>query len=126
MPYVPYFEYCPETAEKETRCISLLLGNNEYGLPTGNYYFTENFCDECDCRRVFFNVFDEKKMVAVIYWGWESLDFYRKWYGFNDRELIRQLPGPALNEMSVQTRLAPGALKCLKTYYCPTKHLPIA
>jgi len=75
MPYVPFFEYCPETAEKETRCISLLLDNNEYELPTGNYYFTENFCDECDCRRVFFNVFDEKKMVAVIYWGWETWIF---------------------------------------------------
>jgi len=70
---------------------------------------------------VFFNVFDEKMMVAVIYWGWESLDFYRKWYGFSDKELIRQLPGPALNEISVQTRLAPGVLKMFKHILLPDK-----
>ena len=68
MPYIPFEKYCSEIARMETRTITLLSDDNEFGLPSGTYGFVEMFCDECDCRRVFFLVVKEgiEKPVAVI------------------------------------------------------------
>ena len=59
MPYAPFHETFPDIAENETR--SLII-HSDSELPDDKYVFTEAYCDEenCDCRRVFFNVFSEK------------------------------------------------------------------
>lgn len=111
MPYVTFYEYCPVTAKKETRDITLFSNNNEFRLPTGSYVFIELFCDECDCRRVFFNVVKGNDTVAVICWGWESLDFYAEWLGNDDEDLITDLKGPVLNSMSSRSSIAPQVLE---------------
>jgi hypothetical protein len=109
--YAPFYEEFPDIADKETRMLTVL---NIPGLPPGRYYFIEAYCDEpgCDCRRVFFNVVDEKTRVqAVIAYGWESREFYVKWFGEDDPTVIRELQGPILNLASPQSPLAPMLLK---------------
>lgn len=115
MPYVPFHDYFPDIAEKETRSI---IAINDKELPRAEYGLVELFCDEpgCDCRRVFFNVISSKtkNTVAVITYGWEGRSFYEKWLGQSDRKLIDELKGPALNLMSMQSSLAPALLKKVK------------
>jgi hypothetical protein len=76
--YVPFHFRFPELAERETRNIKT-FSEIISGLPADDYGFVELFCDEpgCDCRRVFFSVFSErrKEMEAVIAYGWESRKF---------------------------------------------------
>lgn len=107
----------PSVAEKETREI-IVFKNNEYGLPADTYIFVEMFCNEkaCDCRRAFFTVFSEqqKKAMAVICWGWENATFYKKWMGYADKQMLAELIGPALNEGSPQSSLAPALLNMFK------------
>ena len=111
MPYVPFHDYFPEIAEKETRAI-IVFDDTE--LPRGDYGLVEMFCDEpgCDCRRVFFTVFSSvtEQPEAVIAYGWENKKFYKKWYGHNDPQVINGLKGPILNDASPQSKLAPALL----------------
>ena len=51
-----------------------------------------------------------RQYKAVIAYGWESRDFYVKWFGKDDRAIIRELQGPALNSASIQSPLAPALL----------------
>jgi len=91
MPYVPFYELLPTIAQMETRVITL-MSKNEFDLPAGEYAFIESYCDECDCRRVFFHVIRNgvKDPVSIISWGWETEQFYIKWYGVNDQEIIQE------------------------------------
>ncbi len=70
IPYTSFHEKFPEIAERETRVITSI---NDSESPSGDYGLLELYCDEagCDCRRVFFNVYSEKrnKIVAVIAYG---------------------------------------------------------
>ncbi len=115
MPYVPFHEKFPEIAEKETRLIAAI---NDPELPKGNYILLESYCDEvdCDCRRVFFNIFSERRneIVAVIAYGWENPKFYADWFGDNDPRIIEDLKGPILNSASPQSELAPILLDRIK------------
>ena len=54
------------------------------------------------------------KTVAVIAFGWESDEFYMKWMGDNDPEIIREMKGPILNSLSPQSELAPQLLKVIQ------------
>ncbi|MDQ6814670.1 MAG: hypothetical protein M3040_13095 [Bacteroidota bacterium] len=112
MPYVPFYQYLPAIAQMETRVITLPSSKNEFGLPAGEYAFVELFCDECDCRRVFFNVInrDFTEPVAVITWGWESKQFYIKWFRSNDKDAIEQMMGSGLSMLSKQSAIAPKVL----------------
>ena len=115
MPYVPFYQYLPAIAQMETRVITLPSARNEFGLPAGEYAFVESFCDECDCRRVFFNVInrDFKEPVAVITWGWENKNFYIKWFGSDDEDAIREMMGSSLSMMSKQSAIS---LKVLEMF----------
>ncbi len=77
--------------------------------------FFELYCNDenCDCRRVMFNVVSRKsqKTVAIIAYGRESRKFYAKWYRQNDLEIIREMQGPVLNSASHQSELAPALLE---------------
>jgi hypothetical protein len=113
MPYVPFYQYCPAIAKMETRVITLLSSNNEFELPAGEYAFVESFCNECDCRRVFLLVANSgiREPIAVISWGWESKKFYKKWYGSNNKYIIKEMMGSNLNMASKQSSFAPRVLE---------------
>lgn len=112
-----FYEKYPEIAEAETRTVTLFEGN-EYGLPADDYMFIEMFCStrKCDCRRAMFTVFSVKHQTteAVINWGWESRDFYKKWLGYYDKEAITEIIGPFLNTESRQSSNAPKVLILFK------------
>lgn len=118
MAFVSFHDYFPARAERETRSITILQ-QEQLGLPKGHYSFIEMFCDEadCDCRRVFFYVVSSsrKNLEAVVAWGWEDVEFYAKWMGDDDPDLIADLKGPNLNPGSPQTALAPALLKLVET-----------
>jgi hypothetical protein len=112
MPYEPFHERFRELAFSETRSITV---GDDSALPADEYAFLEAFCndEDCDCRRVMFNVVSLKRqeVVAVIAYGWESRKFYIKWnHGKNIPEIIDDMIGPILNSASRQTKLAPALL----------------
>jgi hypothetical protein len=115
MSYEPFYEKFRELALKETRSITL---QNDPKLPDDDYGFIEAYCndEDCDCQRVLFNIAsqNQKKMVAVIAYGWESEAFYAKWYSRNDPDIIREMQGPILNSASEQSRLAPALLELVR------------
>lgn len=101
MPYSPFYDVFPDVAKAETRCLHVL---DVPGLPPDQYVLTEMFCNEpdCDCRRVFINVYAEarKEFVAVVAFGWESMAFYKKWLHGDDPIALADLKGPVLNRGS--------------------------
>ena len=123
MAYTPFHEKFLEIAEKETKAITAI---NDPELPKGTYSLFESYCDEagCDCRRVFFNVYSERRneIVAVIAYGWEDSKFYADWFGDNDPQIIEELKGPILNLASFQSELAPILLDSVKKYVLKDKY----
>jgi hypothetical protein len=117
MPYAMFFQHFPEIAERETRTVTLLQESS--GLAPGDYSLLEMFCDEpgCDCRRVMFGVVSSrtKEVEAVVAYGWEDRDFYVKWMGDDDPNVIDDLQGPVLNLASPQSKQAPAILELIET-----------
>jgi hypothetical protein len=117
MPYVSFYDYFPEIAERETRTITV-FENSSWDLPPAHYSLLEMYCDEpdCDCRRVFFCVVSSltKRAEAVIAYGWESPEFYAEWMGDDDPEIIAGLKGPILNAASPQSDIAPLLLNMVE------------
>ena len=117
MPYVPFYEFFPEVAKRETRTVTVLPESN-MGVPPGEYGFVEMFCNDkgCDCRRVFLTVVSAPKsdLHAVIAYGWESPTFYAKWMGDNDPQIIESLRGPCLNLGSPESAAAPAILNLFR------------
>ncbi len=116
MPYASFHHYFPEIAEKETRTMTIIRDDDV--IPKSSYGLVELYCNDpdCDCRRVFFDIYDWErgKSMAVIAYGWESAEFYRKWLRRDDPETIRELQGPILNFGSPQFKFAPAFLKLVK------------
>ena len=112
MPYAPFDKKFPDISKNETR--SLII-KNDPELPDDQYVFTEAYCDEenCDCRRVFFNVFSNntKDLLAVITYGWENRQYYIDWMGDNDPNVIDSLVGLDLNLSSRQSKFAQALLE---------------
>lgn len=119
MPYAMFHERFPKVAEGETRTLTIAPWSN-VRLPPRDYTFLEMYCDEpgCDCRRVFFNVFafPPGETVAVIAYGWESLDYYAKWLGYDDPQSVRELKGPTLSFSCPQSKYAPAILALFKDF----------
>jgi hypothetical protein len=114
MPYEPLYERFRELALSETRSITINDDSNS-SLPPDEYAFLEAFCNDenCDCRRVMFNVVSRKnqEVVAVIAYGWESRKFYVEWnHGKDIPEIVDDMSGLILNSASKQTKLAPALL----------------
>ena len=122
MPFAPLHTYLPEIAKQEMRSISIFAAN-DFNLPPAEYGLVEMFCNEpgCDCRRVMFSVFSSltEKIVAVISYGWESQQFYKKWFRYGNPltvdELAIEMQGPILSPMSPQSTHAPAILELVKT-----------
>jgi len=111
MPYIPFHNICLKIAKKETRVITILENYNEFDLPKGEYVFIELFCDECDCRRVFLQVFMNKKIAATISYGWEELSFYEKEFEGVDGVDMKEFKGPSLDSFQYQSNISKGILK---------------
>ncbi len=113
MPYAMFHKRFLSVAKQETRTIKV-ASLADIDLPPRDYTFLEMYCDEpgCDCRRVFFNVLASPRgeTVAVIAYGWESVDYYARWMGDDDPESIPELKGPTLNFCSPQSKHAPALL----------------
>ena len=64
----------------------VVLAQETYGLPAGSYFLIESYCidKKCDCRKVMINVLaygDMPNVSDTIGFGWEGIEFYRKWMG---------------------------------------------
>jgi hypothetical protein len=124
MPYIPFHDICPKIAEEETRIITILQNDNEFFLPKGDYVFIELFCDECDCRRVFLQIFMNQKIVGTIAYGWEKLSFYQRKFKSFDKKDIRKLKGPALDSFQYQSDISDRILKMFdKLLFSDKKYL---
>ncbi len=108
MPYTVFYDRFPDIAERDTRSLIVL---DDPDLPPDTYALTELCCDDpgCDCRRVMFNVFADKRkeFVAVIAYGWERKYYYGEWAGENTPEVIKELKGPVLDRLSPQSEWLP-------------------
>jgi hypothetical protein len=116
MPYTSFHHFFREIAARETRTMNVMREDDV--VPKGSYGLLEMYCDDpgCDCRRVFLEVYDWERGqdMAFIAYGWESREFYRKWFSGNDPEIVRDLQGPVLNVGSPQSKYAPAFLKIVK------------
>ncbi len=115
MPYEPFYEQFGDLAYQETRSITT---HKNPPLPDDDYGFLEAYCNDenCDCQRVMFNVASRKRheIVAVIAYGWETKEFYAKWFRGDDPDIIREMQGPILNSASKQSELGHGLLKLVR------------
>ena len=73
--------WVPEIGYDEYRHATIRGG---YGLPNGAYGFSELYCVDpnCDCRRATIAVFSPElgpRQLATLSYGWEDVEFYRKW-----------------------------------------------
>ena len=122
--FVPFHEYFPDVSKGETR--ELYIKKQPGTKLLGGYGLLEMYCKDpdCDCRRVILNVVSEKELntVAYINFGWESMAFYRKWYGKDDVETIEELKGPSLNALSPQSKYAPELLQFIKEFVLKDKN----
>lgn len=122
MDFIPFHTYFPDVAKRETG--ELIVNSNSSTL-SGGYGLIECYCKdpECDCRRVMFTIISdrEKKVVAVINFGWENEQFYKKWLGGQKwlgdkvKTIIKELKGPSLNSASRQSEYAPELLQLMRT-----------
>jgi hypothetical protein len=128
MSYTRMYDLLPELAMKETSMIE--VGSmNAYSIPAGKYGLVEMYCDDkdCDCRRVLIAVMleDSGEPLAVISFGWESLDFYTKWFNMGkevpfrkmdyiDRYAVQSMHGVCLNASSRQNEIASALLEMVK------------
>lgn len=107
MPMSPFYLRCLQTALRETR--NIILPKSSYGIPAGKYVFHELYCDEpdCDCRRVILQVYEAadaemSRALASVNFGWEKVDFYRKWMKGNDDEMAKEMAGVTLELFAAQ------------------------
>ncbi len=103
----PFHERHRDLANRETAVLVVTEGS--LSLPLDQYWFVEWYCidPECDCRRVRLVVTplaDPGRSVAVISWGWETREFYRKW--LDDEDYARNTVKGCLEEMMPQSRYA--------------------
>jgi hypothetical protein len=106
----PFVGRFPELGMKETRTVAT---RNSESVPDGEYAFVELYCNEpgCDCRRVFVQVLRGdtgwSRIWATINYGWEDLDFYRRWgHGSFPEADLPELKGPSLAAMAPQSKYA--------------------
>lgn len=115
MPMTPFVERFPDVGTQETRSVRV---TQQQDLPDGEYGFLEFYCNEpgCDCRRVIVEVLRPEtgwgQIWATIGYGWESLDFYRKWGGPANDPV--EMKGPYLDPFNPQTKYSPALLNVFR------------
>ena len=103
------YNYPATMAARETRSVTI---TDRDDLPNGECGFIEFYCDEphCDCRRVMVVVLRPEtgwKFWAAINYGWESVEFCRRWAGTPPSD-DSPWQGPVLDPLTEQTAHAPA------------------
>jgi hypothetical protein len=125
MSFQMFHDRCPDIAFREVRSITI-RNNPDYPLLSDEYAFLEMYCNDagCDCRRVYFSVVAKSNprcVLAMICWGWESLEFYSKWASFpKSKKDVKMMKGPILAPLSEQSALAPELLKLANNLLLPS------
>ena len=104
MPFIPFHQLARKI---DVNYRSLTITDDTNILPKGEYGFVQTYCDDikCDCRRAIILVFNNEKVLARIGYGWESFDFYKKWFrGSATRSEIMKYIGPCLHDDVVDTQ----------------------
>ncbi len=110
----PYHEFFPEQAKRELAYLEL----DGHSYPMIEFYCID---PECDCRRVMVNVYADltlQQPLAVITYGWDSLEFYQKWLPGVDPHEVK---GPALELLTPSTELARRILQRFKDNLKPAR-----
>lgn len=72
-------------------------------LPDGTYAMVETYCTVrgCDCRKTMILVHLNQRYVSTINFGWESPEFYARWFGgaIDDRALA-EMKRPSIDQSS--------------------------
>ena len=101
----PFIQRFPELGTQETRTITTA---GLQGLPADEYALLELYCDEpgCDCRRVVIEVIARSTgdTLAIINYGWESLEFYARKLGSD--EYAQEVVSASLDPINPQSRHA--------------------
>ncbi len=124
---VPYYEVCPDI-RPEMRRIAV---RNHPRLPDDVYNLVDAYCGDprCDCRVIYIFVIGDSRpgrTLANITFGWELLEFYRKWMGIEKADdTVRALKGPALMPMAPQTDLAPVLLELVSPRLQETEYVEL-
>jgi len=81
-------------------------------LPDGAYAMLDTYCTDpgCDCRKTMILVHLDHRHVSTINFGWESPEFYARWYGapLDDRTLA-EMKGPCI-DLNSPNLVPPGAM----------------
>ena len=115
MAMTPFMQRFPELGARETRSVTV---PPRQSLPQGEYGFVELYCDEpgCGCRRVMIDGLRPEtggsKIWATISYGWENLDFYRKWGGAGSDPI--EIKGPYLDPLNPQTKYSSALLNLFR------------
>jgi hypothetical protein len=113
MPMTPFMHRFPELGTQETRTLTV-AGRTD--LPDDEYGLLELYCDErgCDCRRVVVEVIARRtgRTLALINYGWDSVDFYAK--NLHSREYAREVVAASLDPMNPQSEYAPVLLELFR------------
>ncbi len=104
MGFIPFYKVEPESAERETRTITVLKTHE--GIPEGTYGLIESYCPDpaCDCRRVMLNITYQEQLergyLATI------------GYGFDRDE---EMAGPFLDPLNPQSEHSEALLELVTT-----------
>lgn len=86
-------------------------------LPDGDYTFVDSYCIDtsCDCRRTLILVVLNNTHVSTVGFGWEPIEFYRKWMNGEpdndeDDDIVSLLHGATIDISSPDKVSAQGML----------------
>jgi len=125
---LPFYSVCPATAEPEMRWIFI---KNHPKLPDGDYGLLDAYCADpkCDCRVIYLWVIAENvpnRILDSINYGWEPLRFYTRWMGLaKPDQMVRDLKGPALTPMMVQSAFAPALFEIVAPLFKENDYLEL-
>jgi len=81
-------------------------------LPDGDYALVDSYCTDlgCGCRKTMILVQFDDRHVSTINFGWESPEFYARWYGAPlDERTLAEMQGPCI-DLSSPNGVPPGAM----------------
>ncbi len=81
-------------------------------LPDGTYTMVETYCTDpgCDCRKTMIMVHLDRRHVSTINFGWETAEFYARWYGAPlDARTLAEMKGPSI-DLNSPDLVPPGAM----------------
>ncbi len=90
------------------------------GLPDGAYSLVDCYCidPDCDCRKTMIQVHLDHRFVSLIAFGWESAEYYTRWYGRNlDERTLAEMKGPSIDILSPDL-VQPEAMLAFFTSIC--------